>query len=48
MAASKGMLVVEFLTNLDAIAGKQAFFLFAPVKIAGTRGGYGRAMALYE
>ena len=48
MAASKGMLVVEFLTNLDAIAGKQAFFLFAPVKIAGTRGGYGRALALYE
>ena len=48
MAASKGMLVVEFLTNLDSIAGKQAFFLFAPVKIARTRGGYGRALALYE
>jgi kynurenine formamidase len=34
------------LTGLEAIAGRDAFFLFAPIKIAGTRGGYGRALAL--
>jgi hypothetical protein len=32
--------------DVGAIADKDAFFLFAPVKIAGTRGGYGRAIAL--
>lgn len=48
MAASKGMLVVEFLTNLGSIDGKDAFFIFAPVKIEGTRGGYGRALALVK
>jgi kynurenine formamidase len=47
LAASKGMLVVEYLTNVDELAGKDAFFIFAPVKIKGTRGGYGRAIALY-
>ncbi len=46
MAASRGLLVVEFLTNLKSIEGRDAFFLFAPVKIEGTRGGYGRALAL--
>ena len=48
MAASKGMAVVEFLTNLGALEGRQAFFLCAPIKIAGTRGGYGRALAVYR
>lgn len=48
LAASKGMFVVEFLTNVGAIADKpDAFFLFAPIKIKGTRGGYGRAIALW-
>ena len=48
MAASKGMAVVEFLTNLSALEGRPAFFLCAPIKIAGTRGGYGRALAVYR
>lgn len=47
-AASRGMLVVEFLTNLGSIDGKDAFFMFAPIKIEGTRGGYGRALALVK
>ncbi|MBS0203846.1 MAG: cyclase family protein [Planctomycetes bacterium] len=47
LAASKGILPVEFLTNVGAIDGKAAYFLFAPIKIQGTRGGYGRALALY-
>ena len=46
LAASKGIVAVEMLTGLEAIAGRDAFFLFAPIKIAGTRGGYGRALAL--
>ena len=45
-AATAEMAVIEYLTNVGAIADKDAFFLFAPVKIAGTRGGYGRAIAL--
>jgi kynurenine formamidase len=48
MAAGKGMLVIEFLTNLQAVEGKEAFFLFAPIKIEGTRGGYGRALAIVK
>ena len=48
MAASKGMLVVEFLTNLKALEGKESFFLFAPIRIEGTRGGYGRALAVFK
>ena len=45
-AATAEMAVIEYLTNVGAIADQDAFFLFAPVKIAGTRGGYGRAIAL--
>jgi kynurenine formamidase len=48
MTASRGLLVVEMLMRLDAIAGREAYFIFAPIKIAGTRGGYGRALALVE
>ena len=48
MAASKGLLVIEFLTNLRAVEGRDAFFLFAPIKIEGTRGGYGRALAILK
>jgi kynurenine formamidase len=40
--------VVAMLTGLEAIADREAFFLFAPIKIAGTRGGYGRGLALVE
>lgn len=46
MAGTKGLVVVEMLTGLDAIADREAYFLFAPIKIAATRGGYGRALAL--
>ena len=46
LAGSKGLLVVEMLTGLGAIVDREAFFLFAPIKIAVTRGGYGRALAL--
>jgi kynurenine formamidase len=47
LAASRGMLVVEYLINVESIANRPAFFIFAPIKIAGSRGGYGRALALY-
>lgn len=48
LAGTRGLLPVEHLTNLGEIAQRPAFFLFAPVKIAGVRsGGYGRAIALY-
>lgn len=47
MAATRGLFVVEFLTNLSQVEGKSAFFIFAPIKVEGTRGGYGRALALY-
>ena len=46
LTGSKGLVIVEMLTGLEAIADREAFFLFAPIKIAGTRGGYGRAIAL--
>jgi len=46
LAATKGIAVVGMLTGLDAIADRDAFFVFAPVKIAATRGGYGRGLAL--
>lgn len=47
LAASRGIFAVEFLTNVADLRDKDAFFLFAPIKIEGTRGGYGRAIALY-
>jgi kynurenine formamidase len=43
---SKGMVGVEYLTNLSKLSGK-AFFIFAPVKIENCHGGPGRAIALY-
>ena len=46
LAGSKGLVVVEMLTGLESIADRDAFFMAAPIKIAGTRGGYGRALAL--
>jgi kynurenine formamidase len=47
LAANKGVLAIEYLTNVGSIQGRDAFFVFAPIKIKGTRGGYGRALALY-
>lgn len=43
----KGMVGVEYLTNLSALAGKDAYFLFAATKIEGCNGGPGRAIAVY-
>ena len=40
------MVGVEFLVNVGAVP-KNAYFLFAPVKIRGLHGGPGRATALY-
>jgi kynurenine formamidase len=47
LAATMGIYPVEYLTNVGAIADKEAFFIFAPVRIKGTAGGYGRAIVLY-
>lgn len=44
---SNGMVGVEFLTNLDSLRDRDAYFLFAPVKIRDCHGGPGRAIALY-
>ena len=44
---SKGMVAVEFLTNLGSLQGREAYFLFAAVKIRDCHGGPGRAIALY-
>ncbi len=43
---SKGMVAIEFLTNVGKLP-KQAYFLFASVKIAGAHGGPGRALAFF-
>ena len=43
---SRGMRYVEILTNLGELPVRGAYFLFMPVKIAGSSGGPGRAIAL--
>lgn len=43
---ARGMVGVEFLTNLDKLPA-EAYFLFAPLKIRDCHGGPGRAIALY-
>jgi kynurenine formamidase len=43
---SRGMRYVEILTNLGELPVRGAYFIFMPVKIAGSSGGPGRAMAL--
>ncbi|MBM3774879.1 MAG: hypothetical protein FJW37_06890 [Acidobacteria bacterium] len=43
---SRGMVAVEFLTNLRAVPDN-AWFLFAATKIRGAHGGPGRAIAIY-
>ena len=41
----RGMRYVELLTNLSELPVRGAYFIFMPVKIAGSSGGPGRAMA---
>lgn len=43
---SRGLLFVEMLTGLEALPPRGAFFVFLPLKIAGSSGGPGRAIAL--
>ena len=43
---TRGMVGVEFLTGLQKLP-KEAYFIFAAVKIRGCHGGPGRAIALY-
>lgn len=43
---SKGMVGIEFLTSVDKLP-KNAYFLFAPLKIRDCHGGPGRAIAFY-
>jgi kynurenine formamidase len=43
---SRGLLFVEMLTNLDALPARGALFVFLPLKVAGSSGGPGRAIAL--
>ena len=40
------MRYIELLTNLSELPVRGAYFVFLPVKIAGSSGGPGRAMAL--
>jgi kynurenine formamidase len=44
---TKKMVGVEFLYNVGKIPAKNAYFLFAPVKIRDCHGGPGRAIVLY-
>lgn len=46
MLGSKGMVAVEYLTNLGKLPAP-AYFLFAAVKIQNSHGGPGRALVLY-
>ncbi len=43
---SKGMVGLEYLTNLRELPGR-AYLLFAAPKIRGCHGGVGRAIALF-
>lgn len=43
---SRGMRYVEQLTNLQLLPPRGAYFIFLPVKVAGSTGGPGRAIAL--
>jgi len=42
----RGMLYIELLTNLDRLPPRGAFLIFLPIKIGGSTGGPGRAIAL--
>ncbi len=41
-----GMLYIELLTNLRRLPPRGAYFVFLPIKVMGSTGGPGRAMAL--
>jgi kynurenine formamidase len=43
---SRGMRYVEMLTGLERLPARGAYFIFLPVKVAGSTGGPGRAIAL--
>ena len=43
-----GMRYVEMLTNLERLPARGAYFVFLPVKVAGSTGGPGRAVAFLE
>ena len=45
---SRSMRYVELLTALDKLPPRGAYFIFLPVKVAGSTGGPGRAIALLE
>jgi isatin hydrolase len=45
-ALSRGMIFVEMLTNLAALPARGAYFVFLPIKLRGSTGGPGRAVAL--
>lgn len=47
LAATRALIPVEFLIQLDQIPASGAYFIFAPIRIEGSHGGYGRAIALY-
>ncbi len=42
----KGIVGVEYLTNIGQLS-RQAYFLFAAIKIRSGHGGHGRAIGLY-
>lgn len=46
MLGTKGMVAVEYLTNLDKLPAR-AYFVFAALKIRNSHGGPGRALAFY-
>lgn len=45
--ASRKMVGVEFLVNIDKIPAQGAYFMFAAVKVRNCNGGPGRAIVLY-
>jgi kynurenine formamidase len=47
-ALSRGMIFVEMLTNLQGLPARGAYFAFLPLKLSGSTGGPGRAVALLE
>ncbi|HEV3073705.1 MAG TPA: cyclase family protein [Thermoanaerobaculia bacterium] len=44
---SRGVCFVEYLINAGTLPPVGAFFLFAPVKVEGSHGGHGRALAIF-
>lgn len=46
-AATHNVLPIEYLINVGSMPKRGAYFLFAPIKIRGSHGGYGRALAFF-